>query len=145
MSGAAAGCVGEAELASIVEAIWTCTLGTADAPTQSPEVAAAGPWLRAGVGITGGWDGVVTVECSRSAAVTATSYMLALDAALVAEADVCDALGELANVVGGGVKSLLPARNRLTLPVVAAVAPGVAASGGGPRRGDVPARADLAR
>ncbi|HSF26405.1 MAG TPA: chemotaxis protein CheX [Actinomycetes bacterium] len=110
--------VGEPELASIVDAAWTCALGVDDLPRQGPPVTGAGEWLRAGVGIHGAWDGVVTLECTRTAAVGATSSMLALSPEAICDADVHDALGELANVVGGGVKSLMPEHHRLTLPVV---------------------------
>lgn len=41
----------------------------------------------------------------------------------VSEADLVDAFGEVANVVGGNLKALLPTQGRLTLPVVGRVAP----------------------
>lgn len=41
----------------------------------------------------------------------------------VSEADLVDALGEVANVVGGNLKSLLPVPGRLTMPAVARAAP----------------------
>jgi chemotaxis protein CheX len=36
----------------------------------------------------------------------------------LAEADVADAVGELANMIGGNIKSLLPGPSALTLPLV---------------------------
>lgn len=41
----------------------------------------------------------------------------------VSEADLVDAFGEVANVVGGNLKALLPTQGRLTLPEVGRVAP----------------------
>jgi len=41
----------------------------------------------------------------------------------VSEADLVDAFGEVANVVGGNLKALLPTQGRLTLPQVDRVAP----------------------
>jgi chemotaxis protein CheX len=37
----------------------------------------------------------------------------------LADSDIADAVGELANIVGGNVKSLLPPPTTLSLPVVA--------------------------
>jgi chemotaxis protein CheX len=48
--------------------------------------------------------------------------MLGIGAEDVAEADIADALGEMANVIGGGVKSLLPGECALSLPHVVAAA-----------------------
>ncbi len=47
------------------------------------------------------------------------------DDEVVSELDLVDAFGEVANVVGGNVKSLLPQHGTLGLPQVAPVAPAV--------------------
>jgi chemotaxis protein CheX len=38
---------------------------------------------------------------------------------VVTDAEVVDALGELTNMIGGNIKSLLPAPSQLSLPMVA--------------------------
>ncbi|HEY8719385.1 chemotaxis protein CheX [Pengzhenrongella sp.] len=42
---------------------------------------------------------------------------------VVVEADLVDAFGEIANVVGGNLKALLPVQGRLTMPQVSREAP----------------------
>jgi chemotaxis protein CheX len=78
----------------------------------------AGPTVTALVSITGGWDGHVVFGCSAPASRTAAALLLAVPEDELADADVADAVGELANMVGGNVKSLLPGPSALTLPMV---------------------------
>ena len=66
--------------------------------------------------IVGEWSGVITLEMSSEAARTAARLMLQSED--VEPTEVADAVGELVNIIGGNVKSLLPARSRLSLPQV---------------------------
>jgi chemotaxis protein CheX len=70
------------------------------------------------VSITGGWNGHVVFGCSAPASRTAAAVLLAMGEDELAEADVADAVGELANMIGGNIKSLLPSPSALTLPLV---------------------------
>ena len=70
------------------------------------------------VSITGGWDGHVVFGCSTAASRTAAALLLAMPEDELAEADVADAVGELVNMIGGNIKSLLPGPSALTLPLV---------------------------
>ena len=73
------------------------------------------------VSVTGGWQGTVTVELGARAAADLTARMLALpEDEPAADADVADAVGELVNMIGGNVKSLMPGPSVLSLPLVAA-------------------------
>ncbi len=75
----------------------------------------------AAVSINGGWDATVTVEVSDALARSMTTIMLAFDEGEPLEdSDVADAVGELVNMVGGNVKSLMPGPSALSLPAVAA-------------------------
>jgi chemotaxis protein CheX len=71
---------------------------------------------RALVRITGDWCGAVTLEMSSDAATTAARLMLEADD--VDADEVADAVGELVNIIGGNIKSLLPTPSRLSLPQV---------------------------
>jgi chemotaxis protein CheX len=70
------------------------------------------------VHIDGAWRGAVFVRCPLALASVVTAAMFQggetphLD-------DVCDALGELTNIVAGDVKALLPHPSALSLPTVA--------------------------
>jgi hypothetical protein len=81
------------------------------------------------VSVAGPWNGDVVVSCARQTADALTRALLrtAPDEELGVE-DVEDALGELANVLGGNVKAALPGPSQLSLPQLghslAPVAPG---------------------
>ncbi|MBM6401761.1 chemotaxis protein CheX [Phycicoccus sonneratiae] len=103
---------------SIVSTVWESLFGepaVATAPEPVPAQA-----IRARVGIHGGWTGSVVVSCGPDVASDLTRELLALPADSVPGPDeVHDALGEIANIVAGNVKSLLPAHAELGLPEVA--------------------------
>ena len=71
------------------------------------------------VDIAGPWNGTVVLTCSRSTAEELSRCLLAEHAPPVLDdEDIEDALGELANVVGGNVKAVLPGPSVLGLPEV---------------------------
>lgn len=65
---------------------------------------------------------VVHTETATGNEITRSLLMLTPDEA-VTEADLADAFGEIANVVGGNVKALIDAVAKLTLPQVGTVEP----------------------
>jgi chemotaxis protein CheX len=71
----------------------------------------------ASISMTGSWDGHVVVSMSEAAALAVAAAMLALELDDVTDADILDAAGELVNVVGGQVKSILPQPCQLSLPM----------------------------
>jgi len=75
-----------------------------------------GEVAQAAVRIVGDWSGVVTLEMSSEAARTAAQVMLEVDH--VEPEEVADAVGELVNIIGGNIKSLLPTPATLGLPQV---------------------------
>jgi chemotaxis protein CheX len=75
--------------------------------------------LSSWVEIVGPWTGTVVLTCARSTAAELSRCLLKEHAPPVLDdEDVDDALGELANVVGGNVKALLPGPAVLGLPEV---------------------------
>ncbi len=70
------------------------------------------------VSITGAWQGHVIIECSARAARMVAAALLALPEDEASEDDVADAVGELANMIGGNVKSLVASPSALSLPHV---------------------------
>jgi chemotaxis protein CheX len=105
-----------ADLEAIVSEVCTSFLG--EEPAIGDEHAAGDDALHGTVSITGAWQGHVIVAASAGTAREIAAEFLAMDAAEVDEADVTDALGELANMVGGSVKSLAPGPSALSLPLV---------------------------
>lgn len=70
------------------------------------------------VSVTGAWRGAVVISFSEAASKHAAGALLGVDQAEVTIEDVTDAVGELANIMGGNVKSLLPEPCALSLPHV---------------------------
>lgn len=109
----------EASIDEIVETVWTSTLGLPVVPDDPFRLESERGHTFGGiVQITGAWDGVVAVQCSAALARRATGTMMGLADREIALSDIQDTVGELANMVGGNVKALLPGRCVLGLPVV---------------------------
>ena len=72
--------------------------------------------MHAWVAIRGTWEGHVMVTCSEVQARNLAAAFLAMTPDEVPEEDVADVLGELANIVGGNVKSMLPEGCVLSTP-----------------------------
>ena len=105
------------DLARVVESVFQTMIdlevAVSDAPwTQSPDT------ITAAVHFAGDWRGAALVECdARQACQFATRFMgIALPAAI--DDDVRDAMGELANMVAGNLKSVLPHGVGLSMPSV---------------------------
>jgi chemotaxis protein CheX len=111
----------EPELTEITERVWTSLVEAPLLPRQPGQPGPA-PGARTFTGcvqITGAWEGAVTVHCSAELAKVLTAAMFMVDPQDTTPEEVSDALGELANMVGGNVKALLPEPCRISLPAVA--------------------------
>lgn len=110
--------VGVDELTTIAADVWEAFLAgdgvTSHEGTRAP-VDGEGV-VHASVGVHGGWIGQVVLEVSAIGAADLARRMLGSDD--VAAADVTDVVGELVNVVGGNVKSLVSSDTTLGLPMV---------------------------
>ena len=104
-------------LYGIAGPIWSAYLGADSANPLVRVDESAAPELVASISVTGSWDGHVVIGCSETAATSIAAAMLDLDPDDVTSADILDAAGELVNVVGGNVKSLLPQPSLLSLPL----------------------------
>jgi chemotaxis protein CheX len=111
----------EPELTEITERVWASLVEVPLLPRQ-PGQPGPTPGARTFTGcvqITGAWEGAVTVHCSAELAKVLTAAMFMVDPDDTTAEEVSDALGELANMVGGNVKALLPEPCRISLPAVA--------------------------
>jgi len=70
------------------------------------------------VHLTGAYTGSIMLQCSPPAARYAAAALFSIAAEDVTESEVVDAIGEIANMVGGNVKSMLPGPSALSLPSV---------------------------
>jgi chemotaxis protein CheX len=109
----------EDDVAELTRAIWETVLG----------LAVEGPFERGGdqldlslsVDITGSWEGTVSLSMPKDLAVSAAAVMIGVPEEDVPPGELRDAVGELANMLGGNVKGILPGTNKLSLPRVEVV------------------------
>ncbi len=111
----------ETQMADVVESVWLSTIGLTITPaaTFAPPDEASDKFMFGRVHISGAYTGVVTITCPQALARQAMSIMCDVDQDTLTESEVRDALGELTNMIGGNVKSLLPGPSSLSLPEVA--------------------------
>ena len=70
------------------------------------------------IALSGEWRGAVTVSCLEPMAKLAAGSMFGMEPADASAAEIQDAIGELANMVGGQTKMILGGTCSLGLPVV---------------------------
>ena len=116
------------DLLAVTGQVWeSCLAHHPDVLVEGPFAFLDGPVTRASVVIRGGWSGFVVLEMGRGTALEAARVMLDLEEGDDLEPEeVADAVGELVNIIGGNVKSLLPTAASLGLPQVGEVVAAVA-------------------
>jgi chemotaxis protein CheX len=110
-------------LGQIVEAMWASYFAHTEflLPAFDPHDI-EGEILCASVTISGARPGIVTVSVERDLASPLSAALLQEDGELEDE-DIYDSLGEVANIVGGNIKALVPDAGPLGLPVVSTAKP----------------------
>ena len=111
--------VTEGDLAEMAEQVWVSYL---DPEGINPLLANGDEKqlteVHSTVSITGSWHGHLVYASSNQAARKAAAAFLAMEPDEVGQEDISDVLGELANIIGGNVKAMLPAGCFLSLPTV---------------------------
>ncbi len=107
----------DTDIKDIARTIWATLF---ELPLEDGDAAQLGPesTVTSCVQIDGAWHGAVVLQCPLTLARTLTAAMFQADTAPELD-EVHDALGELANMLGGNVKALLPGPSRISLPAVA--------------------------
>lgn len=115
----AATTVHEDDLAEMLEQVWMSYLDPEGVSPLVPTGDEKQPSeVHSSVSISGSWHGHLVCACSQGAARRATAAFLATEPDEVATEDISDVLGELANILGGNVKAMLPQGCFLSLPTV---------------------------
>jgi chemotaxis protein CheX len=105
------------QLEAIVKSIFTTMMGL---PVEQGDAS----WLPDGNRLTsivyldGDWNGAISLACSALQACEFAGRILSLDPPDTVDDDVRDVLGELANMIGGNVKSAMATGVRLSIPSV---------------------------
>jgi chemotaxis protein CheX len=84
---------------------------------EAPEVPQT-PGITATVHFVGSWKGAIRIECTPDQTFEYTKRLLGIERPTMVDEDVCDAFGELANMIGGNLKALLPPVVQLSMPSV---------------------------
>jgi chemotaxis protein CheX len=100
--------------------VWSSMLGLALEGSDEPvPIGSTGHRRWSGcIALSGEWRGAVTVSCIEPLARVVTGAMFGIEPAEATEAEIQDAIGELANIIGGQTKQVLGDRCMLGLPVV---------------------------
>jgi chemotaxis protein CheX len=105
------------EINELVGDIWGSVLGIPATPAPA-SVRVDELRLTGFVHIQGDWEGTVTLDCPLPLATTAAAAMFGMAVEELAKEEIDDALGELTNMTGGGIKSMLAGSCKLSLPTV---------------------------
>lgn len=111
---------GHSELQQIVESVWSDMLGLPVSPVSGGEFPAE--HLSGAVTICGEWQGIIVVDCVPDLASRAAGKLFGANI-VPDSSQVHDALGEIANIIGGNAKALLPGPCRLGRPTVSQSGP----------------------
>ncbi len=110
--------IDEATVESIAQEAWISLVGEEELLVPLPGGPVVDP-VSSWVDVVGPWAGSVVLTTGRRTAEELTRALLRETATeVLEEEDVADAIGEIANVVGGNVKAALPGPSGLSLPGV---------------------------
>ena len=70
------------------------------------------------VSFEGGFNGLVALECSKTFAARMAGVMFSADADTLSDEDIDDALREMTNITGGGLKAMAPRTTKMSLPTI---------------------------
>ncbi|MGE3811648.1 MAG: chemotaxis protein CheX [Candidatus Nanopelagicales bacterium] len=108
--------LGDESLRALADDMWGTLLPYA--PEPADDVAFPYLTIASHIELIGAWHGCCQVETSVDGAAAIAGAMLDLPFADVSLADLQDALGEVANILGGSVKSCVDGHTALSLPVI---------------------------
>ena len=107
------------QIVEIAREVWGSFLSMDLEPVPDSGEPLARQTLTGVIHVSGGWQGTVFLETTADHAQAGAEAMFAAEPGSLSPEEVGDALGELTNMVGGNIKGLLPAPNKLSLPSVA--------------------------
>ena len=106
------------DVEQVTRTVWMALVEQELETAPEGEGTLSGRFLTGCVQITGEWEGAIVVSCSFNLAMSTTAFMFDMDVSEVDREELQDAVGELANMVGGSLKGLVPGPSRLSLPTV---------------------------
>ncbi|MCA9640883.1 MAG: chemotaxis protein CheX [Polyangiaceae bacterium] len=107
--------INEQQISDVTLEVWSTMLEGEPAPA---ELAPAESYVSASVSISGAWHGTVLINCSTDLASSVACSMFELEREDLDDELISDAIGELANMIGGALKCLIPGSCTLSMPTV---------------------------
>ncbi len=104
-------------VAQTVEAVFLAMMNLEVSPGETPWRPSQDQ-LTSAVHLSGVWNGALLLECDRREACQFAGRFLSMDSPKAVTDDVRDVLGELANMIGGNIKSAVAAGLSLSMPSV---------------------------
>jgi len=110
--------IDESQLFELMQSTWTSMIGLpiSTDPLAPDELLYQS--ITAFVPIAGAWRGFVVFQPSMVAAARAAAAIMRVAPADLQPADIQETVAEICNILGGGIKSLLPDPSSLALPLV---------------------------
>jgi chemotaxis protein CheX len=106
-----------AETEQIVQGVFETMLKYQTEPATDSYVA-AGDIVNSAIFFAGSWQGAVLLECSQAQAFFFTALLMRITKPTCMDDDVRDSMGEIINMIGGNLKSVLPHGVGLSMPSV---------------------------
>ena len=110
--------ISEQQVREAVHAIWTVQLGLEIADAVLTADRFQGDTVTAAVQIHGDFTGSVLLRASRALVRRAAGIMFATRGGPVIDDDQRDVAGELANVIAGNLKAMVPGHSSISLPTI---------------------------
>jgi chemotaxis protein CheX len=104
------------DIHQLADRIWDSMFGAGLQRLDSEAPSEDDRFLTGCVQLTGAWEGAAVVRCSYKLASHLAATMFGIDE--LAEEEVCDTVGELANLTAGAVQALMPSPSELSPPSV---------------------------
>lgn len=110
--------IGEDHVAEVVESVFSAMLSLPISRGRDHSAVCGSAQVASAVHISGGFSGIVLFLCTESFARRAASIMLETPPADISLSEMHDTVAEISNIIGGGIKSILPGPSVLSLPTV---------------------------
>jgi chemotaxis protein CheX len=104
------------DIHQLADRIWESMFGEGLERIDCERISTDARFLTGCVQLTGAWEGAAVVRCSFKLASQLASTMFGMDE--LEDAEVCDTVGELANLTAGAVQALMPSPSELSPPSV---------------------------
>jgi hypothetical protein len=107
----------DSEVSELFLAAWKNLVGLDARPGDAASVPPAAV-VSGCVVVSGAWEGIVVLDCDERLARRACARMLGTPEEKASRQDMKDVIGELSNIVAGGIRLQLPGPNEMSRPAV---------------------------